>query len=105
MFGGEACFPNPSPSWFAGAVDLEQHDNWPDQLPCHRPPAWAAARGGGVDTHLGLSVPHRDNRLQMLVALGSDLCHIRPAGGRASIAGVPGRCSMAVCRKGEGALR
>src|SRR5262252_5918594 len=31
-----------SPSWFAGtlagAVDLEQHDNWSDQLPCRRQP-------------------------------------------------------------------
>jgi hypothetical protein len=61
---------------------------------------------GGVDTHLASACPpHLDNRPQAPVALGSDLCHIPPEGGRASVPGGPGRCSMAVCRTGEGALR
>lgn len=61
---------------------------------------------GGVGTHLASACPpHLDNRPQVPVALGSGLCHIPPEGGRASVPGGLGRCSMAVCRTGEGALR
>jgi len=65
-----------------------------------RPVAAAWIRIWALDARRTWTIAYRCG-----VALGSDLCHMRPEAGRASIVGVRGHCSMAVCRKGEGALR